>query len=91
MTRIHIKRLGFACGITGVILYLGCIVLMATIGRNGTISFFNSLFHGMDVSSVIRMDVPAIEALMGIVQTFILGWLIGACVAAFYNVTIKRS
>ena len=89
MVQIHIKRFGFACGITGVILYLGCILLMATVGKDGTIMFFNSLLHGIDVSSVIKMDVPVTEALMGIAQTFILGWLIGACIAAFYNVTLK--
>lgn len=90
MVQIHVKRFGFACGITGVILYLGCILLMATVGKDGTIIFFNSLLHGIDVSSVIKMDVPVTEALMGIAQTFILGWLIGACMAAFYNVTMKR-
>ena len=73
MVQIHVKRFGFACGITGVILYLGCILLMATVGKDGTIIFFNSLLHGIDVSSVIKMDVPVTEALMGIAQTFILG------------------
>ena len=91
MTQIHVKRFGFACGITGVILYLGCVLLMATVGREGTVQFFNSLLHGIEVSSIIRMNVPITEALMGIAQTFILGWLTGACVAAFYNVTLKRS
>ena len=91
MAQIHIKRFGFACGITAVILYLGCILLMFVAGREGTVKFFNSLLHGVEVSSIIRMDVPVAEALMGIVQIFILGWLTGACIAAFYNVTIKRS
>lgn len=90
MVQIQVKRFGFACGVTGVILYLGCILLMATVGKDGTIMFFNSLLHGIDVSSVIKMNVPVTEALMGIAQTFILGWLIGACIAAFYNVTMKR-
>ncbi len=90
MTQIHVKRFGFACGITGVILYLGCVLLMATVGQEGTILFFNRLLHGIEVSSIIRMNVPITEALMGIAQTFILGWLVGACVAAFYNVTLKR-
>lgn len=90
MAQIHVKRFGFACGITGVILYLGCVLLMATVGREGTILFFNSLLHGIEVSSIIRMNIPLTEALMGIAQTFILGWLVGACVAAFYNVALKR-
>ncbi len=88
-TGINVKKFGLACGITGALLYSGCILLMLTVGRDGTIAFFNSLLHGIDVSSVIRMNIPLREALMGIVETFILGWLTGACVAAIYNSSIK--
>ncbi|WP_242928447.1 DUF5676 family membrane protein [Pontibacter vulgaris] len=90
MNRINVKKLGFAFGSTGALLYIGCILVMATVGRDGTIKFFNSLLHGLDVSAVIRMDVPLWEALVGIVETFILAWLIGACIAAIYNATIKQ-
>ncbi len=90
MYRLNIKKLGFAFGLTGAIIYLGCMIVMATAGQEGTIIFFNSLLHGLDTSSLIRIDVPLLEAFFGIVQTFILGWLIGACIAAFYNAQIKR-
>jgi hypothetical protein len=36
------------------------------------------------------MNVPIWEAAIGIVETFILGWLIGACIAGFYNATSKK-
>lgn len=91
MSRINVKKLGFAFGSTGALLYIGCILVMATVGRDGTIKFFNSLLHGLDVSAVIRMDVPFWEALIGIVETFILAWLVGACIAAIYNATMKHS
>jgi hypothetical protein len=90
MYRLNVKKLGFSFGITASIIYLGCMIVMATAGKEGTITFFNSLLHGLDVSNVIRMDVPLLEAFFGIVQTFILGWLIGACIAAFYNAQIKN-
>lgn len=90
MYRLNIKKFGFALGLTGALLYLGCILVMVTVGREGTITFFNSLLHGLDTRSIIRMDVPLLEAFFGIVQTFILGWLIGACIAAFYNAQIRR-
>ncbi|WP_420592610.1 DUF5676 family membrane protein [Robiginitalea biformata] len=90
MNRINIKKLGFAIGLTGALVYLGCIVVMLTAGREGTIDFFNSLLHGLDTTSIIRMDVPLWEAAIGIVQTFIIGWLIGALIAAFYNVQLKN-
>lgn len=90
MNTINIKKFGLACGLTGVLLYLGCIVLIVTVGHTGTITFFNSLLHGLDVSSIVRMDVPLWEAALGIIETFILAWLIGACLAAFYNMTMKN-
>lgn len=89
MNTINVKKFGLACGLTGVLLYIGCIVLMLTVGHDGTVTFFNSLFHGLDVSSIVRMNVPWWEALLGIVETFILAWLVGACVAGFYNVATK--
>ena len=90
MYQLNVKKLGFAFGLTAAFLYLGCMIVMATAGKEGTITFFNSLLHGLDTSNIIRMDVPLLEALFGIVQTFILGWLIGACIAGFYNAQIKR-
>jgi len=89
MNHINIKKFGLAFGCTGAILYLGCMSLMLTVGHEGTVSFFNSLLHGLDVSSIIRMEVPLWEAAIGIVETFVLGWLIGACIAGFYNASIK--
>jgi hypothetical protein len=63
------------------ILYLGCMIVMATAGREASIFFFNSLMHGIDVTSIIRMDMPLWEAGIGIVEIFILGWLSGASIA----------
>lgn len=89
MYRLNVKKLGIAFGLTGAIIYSGCMIVMATEGKDGSIAFFNSLLHGLDTTNIIRMDVPLLEALLGIVQTFILGWLIGACIVAFYNAQIK--
>ncbi|MCK0160436.1 DUF5676 family membrane protein [Allomuricauda sp. F6463D] len=90
MKTINIKKIGMAAGLTGALLYLGCMVVMFTVGREGSIKFFNSLLHGLDVSTIIRMDIPLWEACLGIVQMFILGWLIGACIASLYNWQIKK-
>lgn len=85
MKTLNIKRMGFAFGATGTILYIGCILLMVSVGREGTIFFFNNLLHGLDVEPIIRMNVPPLDAFFGIIQTFVLGWLIGALIAAIYN------
>ena len=89
-TKFEVKKMGLAFGLTGALLYLGCIIVMATVGHDNSIKFFNSLLHGLDVSSIIRMNVPLWEAGLGIVQTFILGWLIGACIGGFYNLFMTK-
>lgn len=85
MEKLNIKRFGIAVGSTGALLYVGCILLMITVGQEGTIWFFNSLLHGLDTTSIIRMNVPFWQTLLGVVQTFIFGWLVGALIAAIYN------
>ena len=87
-TAINVKKIGFATGLTGAFLYLGCALVMATVGHDGTVKFFNSLLHGLDTSAIVRMNVPLWEAGVGIVETFILGWLVGACIAGFYNALV---
>lgn len=89
MKTLSIKRTGMAVGTTCTILYIGCVILMITVGREGTIFFFNSLLHGLDVEPIIRMSVPALDTVFGILQTFILGWISGALVAAIYNIGIE--
>ena len=89
MNHISIRKLGLAFGITGTLLYFGCTLTMLILGHDSTVKFFNTLLHGLDVSSIIRMDVSSVEVLIGLIQTFILGWLIGACIAGIYNATLK--
>jgi len=89
--KLDYKKLGLAVGLTSAMLYIGCALVMIIFGHAGSVAFFNSLLHGLDVSSVIRMDVPLWEAGIGIAVTFALGWMVGACVAGFYNATLKQA
>lgn len=85
MHKLSIKRFGFALGTTSALLYLGCVFVMLTVPHDVVIRFFNSLLHGWDVSPLMRWDMPTWEAVVGVVETFILGWLVGALFAALYN------
>lgn len=91
MDRINIKRFGMAWGITSSLLYLGCMLVMRSVGKEGSILFFNSLMHGIDVTTIIRMNMPWWEMLMGIIEIFIIGWLIGATIASIYNWGLKKT
>lgn len=82
---INVKKFGFAFGLTCALMYLGCAFVMSIAGREGTIFLFNSMMHGIDVSTIIKMDVPFAEMALGIIQIFIVGWLVGATMASIYN------
>ena len=86
---INIKRFGFAFGATFALLRLGCFFVMATVGKDISIRFFNSLLHGLDVTSIIRMNMSVGEMAIGIIEIFILGWLTGATIASIYNYTCR--
>lgn len=90
MNTLSIKKLGFAFGSTAALLYLGCIILMVTVGQEGTVAFFNTLLHGLDTSGIIRMEIPWWQGVFGLIQIFILGWLSGALIAAIYNFGLPK-
>ncbi len=90
MGTINVKKLGFSFGIISALLYLGCVFVMSTVSREASVVFFNSLLHGIDVDSILRTGIPFYEMAIGIIEIFILGWLIGASVASVYNFSLSR-
>lgn len=91
MGGIDVKRFGMAFGATLGILYLGCVLVMFAAGREGSILFFNSLLHGIDVTSIIKLNMPWWEMGMGFVEVFVVGWLTGASIASIYNLSFRRA
>ena len=79
------RRLGLSLATTSALLYLGCAFVMMTVSQEAAVRFFNSMMHGVDVTSIIRWDMPWYEMVIGVLEVFILGWLIGATVAVVYN------
>lgn len=80
---------GVAFGTVGVMFYFGCLITMATVPRDTAIAFFNSLLHGLDVSSVLRPNILPVEALLGTMSTFTLFWIAGVSIASTYNLLLK--
>ena len=85
MQLLNVQRFSFAFGVASALFYVGCVVFMAVLGKQSTITFFNSLMHGLDVRLIIRMDVPFQDTIIGIIETFILGWVFGAVIGLVYN------
>ena len=89
MNKIDVKRFGFAVGSTVALLYLGCVVVLMVMGHETAVRFGNSLLHGLDISGITRTDIPLLEALFGLIETFVIAWLSGASVAAIYNASMR--
>jgi len=49
---------------------------------------FNSLLHGVDVTSILRTSMPISQMIFGVITTFILAWFAGAMTAVFYNLWV---
>jgi len=86
---LSIRRLGFALGGACAILYVGCVFVMLTVPREAVVRFFNSIMHGWNVEPIMRWDMRWWEAIIGTLELFILGWLVGAVIAVLYNVGAK--
>ncbi len=54
MKNINSKHMGLSCGFKALLLYLGCILVMNLLGKNGTIHFFNNLLHGLDTKTIVK-------------------------------------
>ena len=85
MNQLSIRRFGFAVGVACAIAYVGCVFVMMTVSQETAIRIFNSLMHGVDVTTIMRWDMPLWETILGVVEIFVLGWLFGALIAGCYN------
>ena len=90
MDAINVRKMGFAVGLTFAMLHWACVSVFLFTSREQTIAFFNSLLHGIDVTSVLRTEMSAGEMTYGFFQIFVLGWLIGASIASIYNFHFMR-
>lgn len=89
MDSIKVKQFGLAAGITTALLSVACAILIMTLGKEATITFSNSIFHGLDVTLIVRDKITFLQVLLGLFETFVIGLLIGLGLAFFYNLMSK--
>lgn len=87
MERLNQKKFAVASGLTSVVVYLGCFLIMVVLGKDSLVKLSNLLFHGMDFSNIIRMDIPIAETLLGAVLSFLFWGILGYLLALIYNKT----
>jgi len=85
MEKINVKKIGIASGITGMIFYLGCVLIMSLLGKEVFVKIANLLFHGTDFTSIARMNIPVFESILGLFVSFIFWGAIGYIIATIYN------
>ena len=85
MEKLNQKKFAIASGLTSVVIYLGCFLIMTILGKDSLVKLSNLLFHGMDFSNIIRMNIPIGETLLGAVTSFIFWGIIGYVLALVYN------
>ncbi len=85
MEKLNERKYAIASGVTSVVIYLGCYLVMLLLGENGIVKLSNYLFHGVDFSKIIRMDIPMGETLLGAFISFLFWGLIGYLIAVIYN------
>jgi len=85
MNKLNSKKIALAAGISSVIAYISCIILMMIVGEDGVVRISNLLFHGIEFSGNVRMDVPITDNLLGIIMSFIFWGGMGYIFASIYN------
>lgn len=76
-------------GITSVIIYLGCYLIMLLLGKESLVKLSNYLFHGVDFSTIIRINIPVGETLLGLVISFFFWGIIGFTYTLIFNKITK--
>ena len=89
--KLNARRFGMACGVVGGVFYLGCVILMVTVGTEGLIFLANGLLHGLDVTPIIVSEVGFLKTILGLINTIVLAWLFGGLMAAVYNVSLPKA
>jgi hypothetical protein len=87
--KVSILRLGFAFGAAAALAYSGTGFVVHVLPEALAIRFVNSLLHGIDIGPIVRWEMPWWEMVFGATSVFILGWLFGAAIAAFYNLPVR--
>jgi hypothetical protein len=85
MEKLNQKKFALASGLTSVVIYLGCFLTMSMLGKDALVKLSNLLFHGMDFSTVIRMNIPIGETLLGVLISFVFWGIMGYVLAVVYN------
>ncbi|HIH39642.1 TPA: hypothetical protein HA219_02905 [Candidatus Woesearchaeota archaeon] len=84
MSELKPKRVGVSLGAVSAVFYLACALFIAA-APNFTLSVFNSLFHGIDFTSIAKTSFTLGETIVGLAVIFVTAYIAGALYAWIYN------
>ncbi len=82
---MKVSKFAIAAGITGSLLYLSCFLLMSILPEATLVKLANLLFHGMDFTNELRMNIPLSETILGTITSFFVWSFFGYVLAYLYN------
>ena len=85
MKKLNQIKFAVASGLTSVVIYLGCFLIMTILGKDSLVKLSNLLFHGMDFTTIIRTEIPIWETLIGALISFVFWAATGYLIAFIYN------
>ena len=70
--RLSVTRLGFAFAMVFAVLYGASTLIVMAGPRETVVAFFNSILHGIDVTGIMRWEMPWWEMVVGVLEVFII-------------------
>lgn len=77
-------------GITSVVLYVICLVLVAITPAGALVPFMNSLIHSVDFSSMMTKSITLTGSVVGIIAWFVIAAITGYIFAFVYNWVLEK-
>lgn len=82
--KINANATGFALAITLTLINIFCLLLLL-IAPNFFLNLFGSFMHGLDLSKIAVTPSIGADTFIGIIVTFVGGYIIGVVFATIYN------
>ncbi len=78
------RRVANTLGVVFAGVSLLCAILILVL-PDATMSLFNNIFHGIDLTQIERTSVTFGNIIIGLIVAFVSGWIIGWFFAVVYN------
>ncbi|HLC82893.1 MAG TPA: DUF5676 family membrane protein [Bacteroidia bacterium] len=84
INELNPKRVANTLGIIFAGVSFLCAILVL-IFPGATMNLFSNIFHGIDITQIAKTSISLESIMIGLIEAFILGWIIGWFFAVVYN------